>query len=117
LFTHNYKIVLHKKKDDFIFSDAFEVDINDSEFFKELISLKNNEKDRCCFAHGMADIDIYKVKDRHNYVIHHSPSSGLHIQYIISEEEFEKILDKINPRYLKEEYKRIFIEKDEYNLV
>lgn len=99
LFLGHYSIELHKKKDNSIFYDTFNVNIDDSKLFNELLKLKNGEIERCQFACGMADIDIYKNKNN-NYVIHDSPSAGIHYQYIISPEEFEKLLSRLDVKHL-----------------
>jgi hypothetical protein len=99
LFTHRYNIIIHKQKENSIFDDSFEVRIDSSSLFEDLTKLKENKTERCYFASGMADIDVYRAKNG-DYVLHDSPSSGIHILYMISEEEFNKLLNNIDPRHL-----------------
>lgn len=99
LFTNRYNIIIHRRKDDSIFDDSFEVGIDSSSLFSDLVKLKENEVKRCYFACGMADIDVYKLKNG-EYVIHDSPISGTHLLYVISDEEFNKLLNIIDPKHL-----------------
>jgi hypothetical protein len=110
LFTHRYNIILHKQKENSIFDDSYEVRIDSSTLFDNLMSLKNNKKERCYFGCGMADIDVYRAKNG-DYVLHDSPASGMHILYMISEEEFDKLINNINPVHLDLYLKRDIILK------
>jgi len=89
---NQYLLILGVNNDKNIFLDRYEINIQDHEFQKELLKLKEGNKDRCYFAFGMQDIDFYKSKEG-KFGITHSPYSGLNVQLILVDGEFERILE------------------------
>lgn len=66
------------------------IKIWDSKFIEEVLQLKEGKRERCCFAYGMQDIDLYV--NNGTFAITHSPFSGLNIQYIFSDGELDKLV-------------------------
>lgn len=85
-----YLLKLRIPKENSIFCDEYEIYIQDSKFYNDLIDLKDNKRERCYFAFGMQDIDFYKLNDK--CAITHSPHEGLNIQLVLADGQLEEIL-------------------------
>ncbi len=93
---NEYTIELVERKKDTCFPEYHEIKIQSSKLYDELLELKQNKKDRCVLAHGMADIDIYRKGK--GYIIENSPNEGLYLYYEINTKEFDSILNALMPR-------------------
>jgi hypothetical protein len=74
-----------------IFKDEYEFYVQQPNFFKKLVEFSEGKVERCYFAFGMQDIDIYRMKDG-RYAITHSPHEGKNIQLILADGQFDEIL-------------------------
>lgn len=73
----------------------YNIKIQAQNFYEKLLGLKEGRLERCVFAHGMADIDIFKRDGC--FVIMHSPNEVTHIEFELPLHEFEKILWWLKP--------------------
>lgn len=87
---NSYLIHLRIPKENSSFSDYHDIKIDCSEFKEKLFELKNDEIERCYFAHGMCDIDFYKIKN--GYEIDWSPVDGVYMMFQLSKKEFDRLL-------------------------
>ncbi|ASA22636.1 hypothetical protein [Paenibacillus donghaensis] len=58
-------------------------------YIDQLKEMKAGERERCVWAYGNSDIDLYKRDD--GYLLYHSPHEGLYIKYWLAEGEFENM--------------------------
>lgn len=56
----------------------------------QLRELKNGSRDRCYFAYGMQDVDVFKVDDK--FAFSHSPFETEHRVFVLDDGEFQKLL-------------------------
>lgn len=78
-----------------IFPQTQMIKISNLNFETEINELYDNKRERCYFAYGMQDIDIYKLPDN-SFAMTHSPFSGLNIQYVFADGEFAKFVSLLN---------------------
>jgi hypothetical protein len=87
-------------KDEGKLTEYHTIKVQDSRFISELNHLWGGDRERCYFAHGMQDIDFYRTKDG-EFAITHSPFSGLNIQMVFKDGEFEKLIGSLKEPVFK----------------
>ncbi|MFB5759021.1 hypothetical protein [Paenibacillus medicaginis] len=55
----------------------------------QLKEMAAGKRERCVWAYGNSDIDLYKKPEGH--MLLHSPHEGLYIRYYLKDGEFEKL--------------------------
>jgi PhoPQ-activated pathogenicity-related protein len=92
---NEYTIELIERKKDSVFPEYHTIKIQSSKLYDELVELKEDKRDKCILAYGMADIDVYKRNKV--YVIMNSPTEGYYCEYELSTKEFEGIISALKP--------------------
>lgn len=90
----HYQLEIKYTKDNEEPSRPYSIKIWDSQFINQMIELFEGKRKRCCFAFGMQDIDIYRMKNG-IFAITHSPFEGLNIQFQFKDGEFQKLIDSL----------------------
>jgi hypothetical protein len=93
---NTYIIELVNHKIDSSIPEYYKIKIQSYNLYNELKELKEGKKERCYFAYGMADIDVYKSGKK--YIIMNSPTEAFYHEYELSEKEFDNILNALMPR-------------------
>jgi hypothetical protein len=89
---NQYRIELAWKQEDKIGREHHSIVIQDSRLAECLERLILNVSDRECFAYGMEDIDICRVKDEDDmYYFSHSPLPTYHSQFVLKKGELQKL--------------------------
>jgi hypothetical protein len=64
----------------------------------QLEEVKNGLRDRCYFAFGMQDIDVFKIDDK--FALLHSPYETENRVFILADGEFDKLIANKNWNFI-----------------
>lgn len=91
--SESYLLKLRVPVENSIFSQEYEVLISSTKFLEDLKDLVEGKRERCYFAHGMTNIDFYKIGKR--FALTHSPDTGCNTQLILKNGEMKRIMNHL----------------------